>query len=258
MKRLLAILALGWTPCAFGSIAFVQVAQNGSAAGGTTQAVTFAQAVGTGNMVAVMVTWASKTITISSVTDNGTGGTWVTSKSAIVDSTNSQTSQIVYGYGWSAGPTTITVHFSASTGFPAVSAQEFSGQASGDPIDGTNYQGRVNPSGTSANSGTGTQTPSANNYLVFAGIGMDDSAAFGSNIYSAGTNFTAPTGNEHSTSGDGSVGSEYWIQTTATAVNASFSSTHTQTYTVIQAIFKVAGAGAACAPSRTLLGVSRC
>lgn len=227
--------------------AFIQAASIGTAGASATSIAVTVSAVGAGNLLEGVVTFGSGTSSLlTSITDN-IGNTY-TIKRRVVDSTNGQTAATFYGYNLTGGPTTITANFSSAINYRGISVQEFSGvEVASDPIDGTNEQGQVQASpgtGTDgAKSGSGTQTPSADNYLV-CGHSVDSGAvANGSSRFTAGTNFTEPTGAENTSSSTISLDSEYWIQTTATPANASFTVTANVSHITFQLIFKVASVG---------------
>lgn len=234
------------------TIAFDAAANAGTgAASATTLVTTVAPAAGA--MMAGVGTFGSATTSVlSSITDNGTGGTWVIVR-RIADASNGATGFSSYGYGWSVMPTTVTLNFSSSMQYRGFSVLSFTGQATGDPIDGTNEQGQLQatpgllPDG--AKSGAGTQTPGANNYLVFGGsVDTAGLNAGGVSFYTAGTSFTEPAGAEHQTAAEVSLSSEYWIQTTATAANASFTLLSNRTHITFQIIFKILTAGGTVVP----------
>src|SRR2546430_15552496 len=106
------------------AFAFVQAANAGVGSSGATTIPVTVSAIGNGNMVAAIVTWGSGTTSdLSSITDNGTGGTWVI-KRRVADATNGQSAASAYGYGWSSGPTTITANFGTSLTFRGISRSE--------------------------------------------------------------------------------------------------------------------------------------
>lgn len=237
-----------WLP----RIAFVQAAQNGNAATSTANIAATVSTVGTANMVAGIVTWGSATTTeLSSITDNGTGpGTWVIQR-RIPDAGNGQCGASFFGWGWSVGPTVITANFSPNQVYRGISVIEFSGQATGNPLDGTNENGQIIASpglaadGAFANGATyaaGKITPGGDNYIVWGGGLNTGNLNLGSTSeFTAGTSFTEPANAEHQVFNDISLSSEYWLQTTATAVNASWTVTQNTAHMTFMMIFKVAG-----------------
>ena len=220
-------------------IAFVQAAQNGTNGATANSLAATISAGGTGNFIVGVCTWGSATTgDLTSITD---GTNSYTIKRRIADTDNSQSAAIFYAYNISGSPTTITMNLGTSLGWRGISVAEFSGVKTTDPIDGTNEQGQWQTApGTGTDgikSGAGTQTPSENNCLVFGGSVMSGAGADGASHFTAGTNFTEPGSAEHVTSGDMSLTNEYWIQTTATAANASFTGDISDDHITFQAIF---------------------
>jgi len=237
-------------------ITFVQAKNSGNAGSSSaTRSVTLDAAVGAGNFICGTVTWGSGTTSdLTSITDDATGNTY-TIKRRIADGTNGQSGADFYGWNIGNAPTTITANFGSAQIYTGITVMEFSTvQSSSDPLDGTNEQGQLVASpGTGTDgltSGAGTMTPSADNYLV-TGFGINTGAvnALGNSEFAAGTNFTENAASEHQAAGDISLSAEYWIQTTATAANASFTVAQNTAHLCFMMIFKVASA----APSPDIL-----
>lgn len=232
------------------AVAFVQATQDGNAgSSAVNRAGTFSASVTTGNFVCGVVTWGSgSTGDLTNVTDTA-GNTYIVKRS-IADAGNGQSGAVFYAYNVTGGFTIVTANFGSSLTYTGISLMEFSGVETGsDPIDGTNEQGQlVAAPGTGTDglkSGAGTQTPGGDNYLV-TGFGIDTGAvnASGTSEFTAGTNFTEPANAEHAVGSDISLSSEYWIQTTATAVNAAWTVAQNTPHLAFQMIFKVVGGGA--------------
>ena len=230
------------------TIAFVNAGNNGNAgSSASTRSVTIT-AVGSGNFIFGTVTWGSgSTGDLSSVTDNAAGSpNTYTILMTVADSSNGQSAGFFYGYNITGGPTVITANFGSSLTYTGISVEEFSGLGTSDPIDGTNYQSQLQTSpgtGTDgAQSGASTKTPSVDGCLI-AGGGVDTGAVNNTNLseFTAGTSFTEPANAEHIASADISLSSEYWIQTTATAANASFTVAQNTSHITFMAIFKPDG-----------------
>lgn len=223
--------------------AFVQAASNGTDATSATTIAVTVSAVGAGNMIAGIVCWGSGTTSnLTSITDNGTGNTYTIVR-RIADATNGECAASFYGYNLSGAPTVITANFSTALSYRGISVEEFSGGlTSADPLDGTNEAGQLEATpGTGANganSGT-SKTPSADNYLVWGGSVNSGDLSNGGSEFAAGTNFTEPANAEYSVGGAISISSEYEIQTTAAARDASFTVTKNTAHITFMMIFKV-------------------
>jgi len=227
------------------AFAFVQAANNGTAGASASSIAATVTALTNGNIILGIVTWGSSSATLSSVTD---GTNTYTLKDVVTDSTNGARAQSFYAYNVSGSPTTITANFSASVPYRGISVQEFSGEETGsDPFDQSQAQLQTAPgTGTDgAKSGAGTQTPAAANSLVWGGSCCTSAVGSGVSQFAAGTNFTEPANAEYIAASQIMISSEYEIQTTATARNASFTLTAAGAHATFQMIFKVAGAGGA-------------
>lgn len=225
------------------AFAFVQSQNNGNASStATTRAVTVT-ALSAGNIVVGIVTWGSGTSTdLTSVTD---GTNTYTIVRRVADTTNGQSAAVFYAYNVAAGATTITANFGVTLTYTGISVMEFSGEdTSAPPLDGANEQGRVHTGVIgSTTSGAGNLTPSANNYLVWAGSANTGATNIaGTSEFVAGTNFTEPANAEHAAIGDISLSAEYWIQTTATATNGPMTVTQNTDHITFMMVFKLAGA----------------
>jgi hypothetical protein len=233
------------------AFAFVQAQSAGTNGTSATTIAVTVTAVGAGNLVAGVLTWGGATTDLISVTDNKSGGSnSYTIVRRVLDSPDGQCAASFYGYNLSGGPTVITANFSSAVPYRGISVEEFSGSlTASDPLDGANEQGQLQASpGTGANgakSGAGNLTPSQNNCLIWGGS-VDTGAlnAGGSSEFAAGTNFTEPANAEYITASQISLSSEYWIQTTATAANASFTVTQNSPHITFMMVFKdTSGAG---------------
>lgn len=225
--------------------AFVQAANNGTDGTTATTIAATVSAVGAGNMIAGVVSWGSATAAdLTSITD-GKGNTYTVVRT-VVDSTNTGCTASFYGYNLSGGPTAITANFGSAQPYRSISVMEFSGErTASSPLDGTNEQGQLQTApgtGTDgAKSGAGTMTPSVNGCLVWGGSVDTGALGSGSSLFTAGTNFTEPANAEHQLSGHVSASSEYWIQTTATAANASFTCGQASAHATLMMIFAPPG-----------------
>lgn len=243
------------------TIAFVQANNSGGAGtASTTRSVTIT-AIGNNGFIVGIVTWGSATTTdLTSISDNAVGNPNASKYVIIdrtVDATNGQCAALVYGWNLTGNPTVFTANFGTSLAYTGFSIQEHSGvDTASDPLDGTNHQSQVvGTPGTGTDglkSGVGTQTPSGANYVVI-GAAVNSGAVNLANAseFTAGTNFTEPANAEHQVSNDISFSSEYWIQTTATAVNAAWTVAQNTAHIAFQAIFRVASAGGG---GNTLMG----
>lgn len=228
------------------SYAHVQSKNSGTTSASANSLAVTVSALGPGNLVTGIVTWGGVTGDLSSVTD---GTNTYTIQRRVADATNGQAAASFYAKNVSGSPTTITANFGSSVPWRGLSVNEFSGGDTTAPLDGTNEQGQLQATpgtGTDgAKSGAGTKTPAADNYLVWGGAVDSGASGTGSSRFTAGTNFTENATAEHQVSGDISLSSEYWIQTTATAANASFTVAANVAHMTFMMIFKVAAAGGA-------------
>jgi hypothetical protein len=233
------------------TITFVQSASDGGGGISSSTRPVTVSAIGTGNFVFGIVTWGSATSgDLSSVTDNAGGSpNTYTILMAVTDATNGQSIGLFYGYNITGGPTVITANFGSSLTYTGISVEEFSGLGTSDPLDGTNYQSQLQASpgtGTDgAQSGASTKTPSVDGCLI-AGGSVNTGAVNNTGLseFAAGTSFTEPSNAEYISSGSEiSLSSEYWIQTTATAANASFTVAQNTAHYTFMAIFKPDGGG---------------
>lgn len=234
------------------AFAFVQDQATGTDGTTATSVAVTWSAVGSGNLVCGIVTWSGATTDLTSITDNKAGGSnSYTIVRRILDTPDGQCAASFYGYNLAGGPTVITANFGISAAYRGMSLEEFSGEeTASDPLDGTNEQGQLQATpgtGTDgAKSGAGTKTPSGDNFLVWGGS-VDTGAlnSGGTSEFTAGTNFTEPANAEYITASQVSISSEYWIQTAATAANASFTVAQDVAHITFMMIFKVAGGAAA-------------
>lgn len=156
---------------------------------------------------------------------------------------NTWTSLTTYGTGstyvrihYCVSPTVGTGHtFTPSVGYRAVAAMAFTGQAA-TPFDQQN--------GASATSGsslsTGSITPTENDELVFAAIGLSDTLT----SISVNSGFTTDATRNSASGTNFGVGIGHIIQTTAGAVNPAWSWTGSTTQAgAAIASFKAAGGG---------------
>lgn len=156
--------------------------------GGSTIAAT-GSAVGSGNTVVGIVTWAgATTTTLSSVKDNQSNT--YTVKDTVPDTSNDQAQASFVLGNITNGPVTITATFSNSTVFRTIIWDEYSGAAAlSDPTDG--HTGQLQPTpgtGTDAVK-SGNITTTVNGDLIYGGT-IDTSAA---TLASSGTGFTSRT-----------------------------------------------------------------
>lgn len=231
------------------AIVFVQAANARSieAPGANPISATLGVAVGAAGFVVGFMSWNHATGTFNSVTDDK-GNSYTLIGSEIQDTTDGQSGRLFYGYNLSGGPTVISANFSASMDFSTIVVAEFSGVlSSSSPLDGSNNQGQwqtTTGTGTDgAKSGSGTQTPSEDNCLIIGGSTLTDTASSGSAEFTAGTNFTIGSGAQANPSGYTAAALEHWIQTTATAANAAFTTVTGGDHITLQAIFKSAAGG---------------
>lgn len=232
------------------AFAFVQAGNNGTNGTNATSIAATISAVGSGNIVCGVLTWGGATTDLTSVTDNKSGGSnSYTIVRKELDGSNGQCGASFYGYNLAGGPTVITANFGTAVPYRGIIVEEFSGELTASvPLDGTNEQGQfqANPGllANGAKSGAGNLTPSVNNCLIWGGSCNTGALNIaGTSEFTAGTNFTEPANAEYITASQISLASEYWIQTTATAANASFTVLQDTAHLTFMMIFKDTSAG---------------
>ena len=179
----------------------------------------FAAGAAQGDLVVGIIAWdpgAGDTISLSSVTDNGTGtsNTW-----NVVGGTSMTIGQQRAAAIWcvnqrNAGTlTTVTGTFSTSTPWRAILVREYSGNAAS-PLDGSNTSGPTTHTQATDNLTSGTFTPAVDGGLV---VGLNYYYAVNGTL-AAGTgfgNFTEETAFVH-------LAIEHFIQTTAAQTAVTF------------------------------------
>jgi hypothetical protein len=200
-------------------------------AGGTQNTVTTAAIDTTGaNLLVIAVTFdTTATQTIS----DSKGNTW----NALTRTTNTSSGAVLY---WSTPTSVGSSHTFSNTGtsnFSSICVMAFSGAAASTPFDQEN--GATNSSTTLQ---PGSITPSQNNEIVVTGFGFNQAGT----PVSINSSFTQPTAAiEFSSGAHYGLGMAYIIQTTATAVNPTWTRTNTQTNAARIASFKSAAVAAA-------------
>lgn len=223
---------------------FTTAANNGTASAAGTSIAATVSAVANGSFIVGVCSWgSSNTADLLSVTD---GTNTYTILQRIADTTNGQSAAVFYAWNIAGNPTTITANFN-SVGWRGISVEVFSGvKTAADPINSTNFRGQLQTApgtGTDgASSGSGNLTPTVDDCLIWAGsVNTGSNNASGTSEFAAGTGFTEPTGAEHQVNGDLSLSSEYAIQTTATAVNGTFTLTQNTSHITFMAVFEPPG-----------------
>lgn len=201
MKRLarLSILALALCPAVFGTIAPVANTSCGAATTCTTGAINTTGAT----LAVIAATDFNNTIQAANISDSK-GNTWTNLTTQFSSTTRAR---LFYSVLSSVGSGhTFTV---ASASFPSIVVRTFSGVKTSSPFD-------VETGGTSSTTtvATGSLTPSENNELIVTGVGFDRIAT-----PSIDSGFNTPVGVNFSSGSNMGTSLSYIIQTTATAVN---------------------------------------
>jgi hypothetical protein len=182
------------------------------------------------NNLLIVVVRGGSAITSITITDS-IGNTWTNCTFHAVGGVAAL--QITYAVNSTNAADTVTVTPSASTTM-RLAIYEYSGTATTSPLDlelNTNTNSSTTPAVTS-------QTPSANNELVFGAAATSNAAA---EVWTAGTNFTL----EDTVGANLTLGTEDWVQTTATATTANFTISASDSWLAAIAIFKPASGGGA-------------
>ncbi len=155
--------------------------------------------------------------------------------------------QMFYAIAGSSGANTVTVTFPGVAQGDTIAIFEYSGNATSSVLDQNNVG-----TGSSTTPASTSITPSANNYLVHSAEA--DPALDGTTI-TAGTNFTIRQTQLTSSTLE-RIGTEDWIQTTATATTGPFTLGASAQWAAKVASFKVL-ATTTVMPRKALLGVGQ-
>ena len=213
--------------------------QDWTGANPLTLVITFDAAVSFGSLVCGHATCGDNVGSDLRVTDNQLN-TYTTFVTGGYDATNNQCEVGFYCANVTNAPTTLTLS-KISAGqliYTSITADEFSGVATTSPLTGTPVIAVQNSPGTGANVLTsGNTTPGENGALIY-GFTQNDG---GSTLATAGTSsnaFTSATLNATSASR-----SEYFIQTTAAAISATFGIAANESHITGVMVFKAAVTG---------------
>lgn len=254
MKKFISLLLilclfLPFAQKAKAAVAFVASA-NAGCSGSCTATTSGVDTTGSTLLVAVVIEYVANPAT-ATVSDSN-GNTWH-HLTTIDDSANSGIEQVIwyaYDHGGSAlvvGPAhTFSVN---GTSYPGINVQTFSGtQTSSDPFDVQNG----NKSTPTSTIQPGSITPSANGELVFTGI---ETFVANTLTYTIDSGFSSPQTLFYN--GNLYIGTSYLVQSTAAAVNPTWTDTNTASHVTTIASFKASsgGGGGTPAPS-TLLNVT--
>jgi|SRR5215470_8202848 len=231
------------------AISHVQGLHNANAGSGTSIAQT-GSVVGNGNAVLVFVSWdngSSPTVTV----DDDKGNTYTSLDGNISDGVNNEGGQTFVRGNITNGPSTITAHFSVGSGSRVIIWDEYSGvQAATNPTDGhtTNFQ---NPAPATTDGIVSTNiTTTQGNDLIWGATSLNTA----SGTITQGTGFTPRV--TDTTTGCAFCMTEDEIQSSAGAVQTTFTTnTSQQTYCFVVAL-KAAAAAAATPMLVTLMGVT--
>lgn len=131
---------------------------------------------------------------------------------------------------------TFSVNKVTNKPFPAIDVYAFSGMATASVLDGTQVNSAFNAGTTSL--ATGSVTPSANGYLVIAGLGSD-----GAILATIDSGFTTPVSLPFVGGNAYQLSSAYLIQGTAGAVNPLWQWVNSAGSCATIAVFKAAASG---------------
>jgi hypothetical protein len=201
------------------AIAHVQSKGVDSGAGsGTTQAITFSAAVGSGNLVCGIISCAGGFV-LNSVTDDKSNSY------TILDHVSDPTGQENWSFylgNITNGPTTVTANFNGTVGFRAMTVDEFSGIAAlANPLDGHASNDQVFTQNQTTDAITSTAfTPTQSGDLIYGGTVNSNN----NDQATAGTGFTF-AGNDTAGAGTVPVITEFLVQGTAASIAATFTDT---------------------------------
>lgn len=195
-------------------MAYLKVqSKNVTKGAGSSYTASYASTPTVNNLLVIAVSSSGPNAPVTSITDNQSGNTYtqVGSTSADAGGNNIQIFYcIVVG---ASGTFTLTINFAGVAVGSTAAIFEYSGNATSGVLDQTDIG-----TGTSTTPASTSITPSVANCLVFSA--MDDAASDGTTI-DPGTNFTIQEKQLTSSTLE-RIGTEDWIQTTATATTGPF------------------------------------
>lgn len=231
-----------------GGAGFIDGIQSTVAGGGG--GPTFVQATANNTKVATLTVTAGDFLIVGYGSGNGGAQTPTIADTAIntwtpvsgspnLDASNNATQALWWSIANGSGSTTVTITTTGVT-FNGITFAEYSGIAAS-PADGANKVSNQTATMTANALTTGSVTPSADGGMVFSFI-MDTSAIDDTAVFTAGTSpnaFTKRTTGSHT--GDGATlvfAIEDFVQTTAAAINPTWTYNDTTKYAGITAVFK--------------------
>lgn len=217
----------------------------GTPVGASTLTKTCNKAVTTGELVIVFFACGDGTST-PTISDSS-GHTWT----ALSASPKKDVSNGASASGWFTVATvtatiTVTIADVSAGGFNGTSVTTVTGQAASS-IENASNGGTIAGSSSSNGMTTGSVTTTADGCLIFSFI-VDDGSTRTSNQYTAGTSpnaFTELSGASQDPGGasDATYAVEYFTQTSAGAINPTWTQGNTDTAVGLTAAFKVASGG---------------
>lgn len=225
----------------------VQATSGSHVSGNAFVTVSFGSLPTVGHLVIVAISSSGPNAVATSVTDNQTGNTYTQVGTSQATPSTGDNIQIFYTVVVGAtGTFTVTANFGGTSVGTTMAIHEFSGNAT----SGSLAVQTASANGTSTAPAVASTTPTNANSLAFSA--EVDANGDGTTI-TAGTSFTIDI-TQLITSTNERIGTEHWIQTTATATTGAFTLGGSAQWAAKMAIF--APSGTVATPKRlALLGV---
>jgi len=201
----------------------------GQVKGGQNAAMAFASSVTSGNVVAVLISWNSATITLSSVAAACVSSGLTLANNPTTDATNSFRAAWAYGVADSTNTCTITPTFSSGPSVYDMIAHEVSGNSSA-PFEASTIA-VVAAAGTGADAYTSGNITTASNGDYIMGVVTDMNI---NDVYTTGTGYTGRQTTVAAATGASE--SEDQIQTSAGNIAATFTNSSGFQYSFVGAI----------------------
>jgi hypothetical protein len=203
-----------------------------------------------GNCLILGISYSSSgTLAATPITDTN-GNTWPTSPAVSVSDTNANVNTAIFVLpNANAGVTTITVSFTAALLPFQYTISEFYNVALSSPVNGTSSNSAVTAPGLTSGSFTPGDNDANGGNLIWTYAYDDSNAGSGNAVttFTAGTNFTLLDADiTWGTQANAHHASEYFVQTTAAAINPGMTATMSpanDTFNVASVALKAASAG---------------